>query len=219
MREAPINHSLLTLKSLHTLWRFILQNRMEIGISNSILSLGKWRPREECGLSGVPQRVSGRTRPSPYWCVANLWCLILQLGPDSGLPHSTVSSAVLSAGPALGAHSPPLHTVPSRAQPLQQVSSCEPGITARWGSGSGAVAQVKLSISCSCSSAPQASVPPPPTAGVGCAVARCRCGPAAQTQLAQALAATALVSYWREKKALFIFKWLSQWALGSTAVA
>lgn len=200
LREAPINHSLLTLKSLHTLWHVILQNRMEIGIINPILSLGKWRPGEERGLSGVPQWASGRARPSPYRCGANLWCLVLHLGPDSGLPHSTVSSAVLSVGPALGAHSPPLHTVPSGAQLPQEVSSCEPGIMTRWGSGAGAVARVKLSISPSCTSAFQGSVLPPPTARVGCAMARCRCGPAARMQLAQALAATALVSHGRKKK-------------------
>lgn len=150
VREAPINHLLLTLKSLHTLWHVILQNRMEIGIINPILSLGKWRPGEERGLSGVPQWASGRARPSPYRCGANLWCLVLHLGPDSGLPHSTVSSAVLSVGPALEAHSPPLHTVPSGARLPQEVSSCEPGIMTRWGSGAGAVARVKLRISSSC---------------------------------------------------------------------
>lgn len=44
-------------------------------------------------------------------------------------------------------------------------------------------------------------------------------GPAAPTQLAQALAVTALLSHWKGEKALFIFKWLGQWTLGGTAMA
>lgn len=177
VREAPVNHSVLMLNSLHTLRHYILQNRMEIGVLNPILSLGKWRPREERGLSRVPQRASGRMRPWPHQCGAHLWCLVLQLGPDSGLPHTR--SARLSCPWALpGEHT--LHlSILSQPGPLQEVSSCKPGMMARWGSGAEAVAQVKLSISPSCPSAPRASVPPPPTAEVGCTVARCRCGPAA----------------------------------------
>lgn len=69
------------------------------------------------------------------------------------------------------------------------------------------MAQARLSVP---SSFPQASWPPShpsPQPGLRHRLVDSRCGPATQTQWAQGLAVTRLVSYWRKKKALFIFKW------------